>query len=240
MRISYTNELHAKYKARTISSAEVILPMVFDQFRPKTVVDIGCGHGIWLRKCRQQGATGLLGVDGTYIDSNQMLTPPECFMAMDLNHPGRIDRKFDLAMSLEVAEHLKPEATDAFLELLTSLSDQILFSAGIPGQEGDAHINARWPAFWINEFGKRGYVALDFIRPRIWHDETVALWYRQNILFFVSEKLYNSSAKIRELPRANCLHLIDEGSLQSLLGLRESLRRCGKILCNSLRRGQVR
>ena len=240
MNISYTNALHAKYKARTIASAGVILPIVFDLLQPKTVVDIGCGHGIWLSKCRQQGATSILGVDGNYIDPDQMLIPPDCFMAMDLNHPNHIDRMFDLAISLEVAEHLRPDSTQAYLGLLTSLSDQILFSAAIPGQEGDAHINARWPAFWIGEFERRGFVALDFIRPKIWHDETVALCYRQNVLFFVSEKRYAASPKFRELPRANCLHLIDEGSLQSLLGLRETLRRCGRILCDSLRPGRGR
>jgi hypothetical protein len=237
MNISYTNELHAKYKARTISSAEVILPIVFDQLRPKTVVDIGCGHGIWLNACKQLGATGLLGVDGTYIDPNQMLTPPECFMPMDLNHPGRIDRKFDLAMSLEVAEHLRPGSTDEYLDLLTSLSDQVLFSAAIPGQPGDAHINARWPAFWIGKFEKRGYVALDFIRPQVWHNEDVLLCYRQNILLFVAKKRHENNERLRALPRVNCLHLIDEGSLQSLLGVRNSLRRCFMPLLGRVFRG---
>ena len=234
MNISYTNELHVKYKARASSSAATILPVVFDLFSPKTVVDVGCGHGIWLSKCNQLGVKSLLGIDGTYIDSNQLLILSDSFMTMDLNHPRRIDRKFDLAISLEVAEHLLPESTDAYLDMLTSLSEQILFSAAIPGQEGDAHINAHWPSFWIGKFQQRGYVALDFIRPRIWHDESVALCYRQNIQYFVSEKLFQSNSKFRELPRANCLHLIDEGSLQVQLGFRESLRRCGRILRDSV------
>lgn len=240
MNISYTNELHDKYKARTITSAEVVLPIVFDLVRPKSVVDIGCGHGIWLNVCKQLGATGLLGVDGSYINPEQMLIPRDCFLPMDLNQPGNIERRFDLAMSVEVAEHLRPESSSAFVGLLTSLSDRILFSAAIPGQPGDAHINARWPAFWIGEFEKRGFVALDFIRPKIWHDEKVMLCYRQNLLFFVKEELYKSNAGLRELPRANCLHLVDEGSLQSLLGFRESLRRCGRILCDVLRHGRGR
>ena len=195
---------------------------------------------IWLNACKQLGATGLLGVDGSYIDPGQLLIPRDCFQPMDLNQPGKIDRRFDLAMSVEVAEHLRPESTGAFLELRTSLSDRILFSAAIPGQPGDTHINARWPAFWIGEFEKRGFAALDFIRPKIWHDERVMLCYRQNLLFFVKEGPYKANAGLRELPRANCLQLIDEGSLQSLLGFRESLRRCGRILGNVLRRGRGR
>lgn len=234
MNISYSNELHNKYKARTLSSAEVILPLVFDRFHPQSVVDIGCGHGIWLNQCRQLGATSLLGVDGSYIDPGQLLISPDHFMSMDLNHLGHLDRSFDLAISVEVAEHLQPQSTDAFLDFVSSLSKRILFSAAIPGQAGDAHINARWPSFWIREFEKRGFVALDFIRPRIWHDETVMLCYRQNILFFVAEELYRNDADMQDLQRANCLQLIDEGNLQVLLGLRESLCRCGRLLWNAL------
>jgi SAM-dependent methyltransferase len=237
MNISYTNELHEKYKARTITSAQVVLPIVFNKVRPKSVVDIGCGHGIWLSICQQLGATDVLGVDGAYIDPERLLIPRDCFQPMDLNRPERIVRRFDLAMSVEVGEHLRPESTDAFLALLTSLSDQILFSAAIPGQPGDAHINAHWPAFWIEEFGKRGFTALDFIRSRIWHDERIMLCYRQNLLFFVKNELYQSNGVLRDLPRANCLQLIDADTLQSLLGFRESLCRCARILCNILRHG---
>lgn len=239
MHISYTNELHEKYKPRTIASAEVVLPIVFDLIHPKSVVDIGCGHGIWLKFCQQLGTTDLLGVDGAYIDPDRLLIPRDCFQAMDLNQPEPIARRFDLAMSLEVAEHLHPESTGRFLGLLTSLSDFILFSAAIPGQPGDAHINARWHSFWIGELEKLGFVALDFVRPKIWHDERIMLCYRQNLLLFVKKAVYLSNADVQNLPRANCLQLIDEDSLLSLLGFRKSLRRCGRILWNRLFRGRI-
>ncbi|NLB65648.1 MAG: class I SAM-dependent methyltransferase [Lentisphaerae bacterium] len=232
MNISYTNELHAKYSNRTLASAEAILPLVLSPMVPESVVDVGCGHGWWLSVCLKLGVKTVLGLDGSYIEPSQMRIPPDSFQAMDLNSPGIISQKFDLAISVEVAEHLHPSSTGGYLDLLASLSDQILFSAAIPGQAGDAHVNARWPAFWINELEKRGFVALDFIRPIIWHNEEVALCYRQNILFFVSKHKYDSDPQLRMLPRTNCLHLIDEGILESLLGFRASLHRCMALLGN--------
>lgn len=239
MAIQYTNALHEKYKDRTIASAEAVLPIVFEVIHPGAVADIGCGHGIWLKTCQELGATDLLGMDGDYIDSNQLLIPQDCFLPMDLNHPGKIDRRFDLAISVEVGEHLQPKSTGRFLDLLTSLSDCILFSAAIPGQPGDAHINARWPTFWIGEFERRGFIPLDFIRPRIWHDEKIMLCYRQNLLFFVKKDLYVLDGNLQALPRANCLHLIDADTLQSLLGFRASLLRCGKLLKQALHIGRT-
>ena len=229
MNISYTNELHAKYKDRTMASAEAILPMVLTPSVPDSVVDVGCGHGLWLSMCLKLGVKTVLGLDGSYIDPAQMRIPPDSFQAMDLNCPGSIARKFDLAMSLEVAEHLRPSSTNDFVDLLTSLSDQVLFSAAIPGQPGDAHINVRWPAFWIKEFEKRGYVALDHIRPNIWHNENIALCYRQNLLFFVARRKYDDDPRLQALPQANCLHLMDENTLEALLGFRASLRRCATL-----------
>lgn len=226
MNISYSNELHAKYKDRTVASAEVILPLVFALGVPQSVVDIGCGPGFWLECCKKSGSKCLLGIDGNYIDSAQLAIPADCFRPMDLNRPFPLAERFDLAMSLEVVEHLTPTSTPAFLDMLVSSSRRILFSAAIPGQPGDAHINGRWPAFWIKEFAARGFVALDFIRPQIWHNETVALCYRQNILYFVAKSDYEADAELRHLPQANCLHLIDEDTLQLLLSAPESLRRC--------------
>ena len=238
MNISYTNELHAKYKERTRASVAAILPLAFARSKPASVVDVGCGHGVWLAACKNMGVSRISGIDGSYIDPAQMDIPPECFRAMDLNRPIPVGSTFDMAISLEVAEHLRPESTNDYLQFLTSLSPRILFAAAIPGQPGDAHVNERWPSFWIEEFKKRGYAALDFIRPQIWHAEEVILCYRQNILFFAKEELCARGAEYDGLPRANCLHLVDEGILQELLGVRESLKRCGRHVANSLTPGR--
>ena len=87
-------------------------------------------------------------------------------------------------MSLEVAEHLAPECGPRFVEALVNQSDNILFSAAIPGQGGQSHVNEQWPSYWIGLFSNHRYRCFDFIRPMIWEDRQVECCYRQNILFF--------------------------------------------------------
>ena len=94
-------------------------------------------------------------------------------------------KPFELAQSLEVAEHLDHIFAANFVQLLTSLADVVLFSAAIPYQGGVCHINEQPPAYWAELFAKQGYVCLDFLRPSIWGDESVLWWYRQNLLVFV-------------------------------------------------------
>lgn len=68
------------------------------------------------------------------------------------------------------------------------MSDIVLFSAAIPGQGGENHINEQWPEFWSGLFNERGYVGLDFVRRRIWNDRRIPYWYKQNILLYVKEE----------------------------------------------------
>jgi hypothetical protein len=92
--------------------------------------------------------------------------------------------RFDLAMSLEVAEHLHEKAADNLVRQLTRLSDRILFSAAIPGQGGLHHLNERPPAHWAEKFQDCGFTQLDILRPHFWDDERIAWWYRQNFFLY--------------------------------------------------------
>jgi SAM-dependent methyltransferase len=224
MTIKYLNEYHDAGKARGIKSAEAVTRLVHDVVKPGSVVDVGCGHGYWLRAFMNLRARSVTGIDGDYIDRAKLEIPVDRFVEMDLNRPRPLANSFDLAMSIEVAEHLRPSSSDGFVDFLCSLSTCILFSAGIPGQPGRYHINARWPYFWSEKFGSRGYVALDFIRPRIWHDEDLMLCHRQNILLYVHRDLAGT-APYRDLPRMNCLTLVDYDVILQQLSARESLRR---------------
>ena len=88
-------------------------------------------------------------------------------------------------MSLEVAEHLEEEYAAGFVKLLCDASDLVLFGAAIPAQGGHNHVNERWPSYWKALFEKNGYEIIDIIRPRIWTDNRVEWWYRQNTLLFI-------------------------------------------------------
>lgn len=171
-------------------SARQVVPMILEWLQPQSVIDVGCGLGAWLSVFRELGIQDYLGVDGDYVDRSQLQIPVEAFSAKDLTQPLRLDRRFDLAISLEVAEHLPAESASTLIESLTKLSDVVLFSAAVPFQGGTGHLNEQWTGYWVKLFQQYGYVAIDCLRHRLWSNEYVQPWYIQNSLLFVkSEQL---------------------------------------------------
>ncbi len=166
-------------------SANVIAPIVVNLVHPQTVVDVGCGTGSWLQTFLEAGVEDGLGIDGDYVDRRQLVIDPEQFLPMNLSQPEQIGRRFDLAINLEVSEHLPTASSARIVEFLTGLADVVLFSAAIPGQQGTNHINEQWPTFWESLFHARGYVRINALRPRIWMNQDVKWWYRQNAVLYV-------------------------------------------------------
>jgi len=149
-----------------------------------SAVDLGCGVGTWLSVLKEAGTKDILGIDGNWVNKDHLVINDESFMEYDLNKEVKLNKRYDLAISLEAAEHLPPESAYISIFSLTNLSDFVLFSAAIPHQGGDNHINEQWPDYWINLFKKRGYVGFDIIRNQIWNDQLIPFWYRQNIILF--------------------------------------------------------
>jgi SAM-dependent methyltransferase len=152
----------------------------------RSVADFGCGHGAWLRVWSEAGAS-VTGVDGSYIDTRKLLIDRSCFRGADLTAPLSLGAKFDLVQSLEVAEHLPAGAAERFVDTLVAHGPLVLFSAAIPGQGGEHHINEQPLAYWRALFRGRGYSAIDYLRPRIAGDRTVARWYRYNVMLYAAE-----------------------------------------------------
>lgn len=168
-------------------SAEVIVPMLMELASPRSVVDVGCGLGAWLAAFEAAGVHDSMGVDGDYVDLSMLRVPRERFHAAKLPAGLDVGRTFDLALCLEVAEHLPGTDAGTLVERLTSLAPVVAFSAAVPLQGGTGHVNEQWPEYWARLFAGRGLVPADAIRPRVWSDERVAWWYRQNFLVFVRE-----------------------------------------------------
>ena len=206
----YDENFYATQIGGSISSASQVVPAVIQMLGPlNSVVDIGCGAGTWLNEFKNQGVKNILGLDGGNISQNQLLIDVENYYKVDLNKPFNLNNtRFDLAMSLEVAEHLPPESAEGFIRQLTLLSDVILFSAAIPGQSGTNHINERWPSYWESIFKKEGYECFDVIRPKFWYDQRVEWWYRQNTFFYVKSSLDHTKERIAKISKAYS-HSID-------------------------------
>lgn len=166
-------------------AAEVIIPIVMELVKPSSILDIGCGIGTWLKVCKNLGIKNYFGIESHFVDSSKMLISLDKYLLHDLNTPIFLDKQFDLVISLEVAEHLGEDAAETFVETLIKHSKIILFSAAIPLQGGQFHLNEQWPIYWQKKFKKFGYEYYDIIRPLIWDNEKVDIWYRQNIFLVV-------------------------------------------------------
>lgn len=176
--MTYDSAFYGYTDRHAVRGARVVVPLLAREFPIRSVADFGCGRGAWLAAWRVNGARDTHGIDGPWLPASEHLT------AADLSAPVRLDRTFDMAQSLEVAEHLPCESSAQFVETLTSHAPAVLFSAAPPGQGGMRHVNERPYGFWRDLFADRGFQLYDFVRPRI-AQATIAPWYRYNILLFV-------------------------------------------------------
>jgi hypothetical protein len=182
-------------------SAHVVLPLIFALLPVTSLIDVGCGTGSWLRAAMDLGIDDVAGVDGPWIEPAELDIPPERYMSADLTMPVTLGRRFDVALALEVAEHLPPEAAEGFVRTLVDAAPVVAFSAAIPGQGGVAHLNEQWPAYWVERFARHGYEAVDCIRPSVWNDERVDWWYAQNLLLFAEPGALEGNQRLRDHPR---------------------------------------
>jgi SAM-dependent methyltransferase len=168
------------------SSPSEIIPILIEVINPKSVIDIGCGIGNFVSEFKKHGINDVLGVDGEWTDINAIKDNVGLnnFVSHDLTKIFETSRKYDLVISLEVAEHIANCFSDEFVESLTRSGDEIIFSAAIPHQGGQNHINEQWNDFWVSKFLEKGYYKKDIIKPLIWNNNNIFWWYRQNILLF--------------------------------------------------------
>ena len=186
----YNNSFYDEQSAGSYKSARILLPPVLGVLRPKSVLDVGCGVGTWLSVVSANGVDDILGQDGAYVDQSRLQIPQSRFCAVDLEHDNiaaaarLLAEKFDLTMSLEVAEHLPEVRAPSFVRELCQTSDAILFSAAIPGQGGTHHVNEQWPSYWCGLFSGAGFECFDVLRQQFWQAEECEWWYLQNIMLY--------------------------------------------------------
>lgn len=194
----YPENFYNEYSEGSLKSAKEIVPLIIKLIHPHSVIDVGCGVGAWLAVFKQFDVE-IFGVDGNWVQNEQLLIPEEYFLSSDLNKPLEIDKNFDLVVSLEVAEHIPPDFAETFVNSLSKLGPVVLFSAAIPLQCGSNHVNEQWPEYWVNLFEKRNYTVIDCIRKEIWYSKNIEPWYSQNMLLFVENKFLKNDPVLQKL-----------------------------------------
>lgn len=188
------SELH------NLQSPNIIVPVVYNILKPESVVDVGCGLGTFLHVFNKLGVKEVKGLDGPWIDKKALsqYLDPNCFQVVNLHEPIRLEKEYDLAICLEVAEHLAPEKADTLIESLTSLSKTILFSAGVPYQGGQNHLNEQYIGYWKEKFYQQGYIAYDVLRFIFWNNKEVFWWYKQNMYLFAHKNVKIDTEAFRQ------------------------------------------
>lgn len=183
----YSGDFYAYIDAGSRRSARIVAGLLIPEIRIRSLLDIGAGHGAWAAEWIAAGVEDVLAVDGDYVRPDQLAIPAKNFRAHDLATPLDLGRRFDLVQTLEVAEHLPQDKADLFVDNLARHGDVILFSAAVPHQGGEHHVNEQPPEYWRKRFGARGYMAFDFVRPRLADRSEVMPWYRFNTYIYANE-----------------------------------------------------
>ncbi|MEG3154383.1 methyltransferase domain-containing protein [Sphingomonas sp. RB1R13] len=168
------------------ASARTVAPLLLGEMKIDSLLDVGAGHGAWAAEWAAAGVGDVLAIDGDYMKTDQLVIPAERFRAHDLATPLDLGRKYDLVQSLEVAEHLTADKAAMFVETLTRHGDVVLFSAAVPHQGGEHHVNEQPPEYWRQLFAAQGFAAFDWLRPRLAGQAHVKGWYRFNSIIYAN------------------------------------------------------
>lgn len=169
-------------------SVKKLLPYLLEFVHPQSVVEVGCGEGELLEGFQQSGAR-IQGIDAEeYVQSSFWQENKDFFMSANLEKVRiSCQSKFDLAVCLECAHKFPEERAKTLIHDICLLSDVVMFSAGVPGQENDT-ANGQMPSYWAKLFQQNGFVMLDCLRAKIWEDKEIDAVYRQNVLLYVKEE----------------------------------------------------
>lgn len=222
----YYTDRHEK----TVHSANKILSVVLDVLpNIRSAVDVGCGIGTWLSVLKEKGVEEIYGLDGDWVDKDLLEISKDCFTPTDLSQAFTLDQKCDLALTLEVAEHLPEASANNFVRSITNLSDFILFSAAIPQQGGRSHVNEQWLEYWMGLFKEYGFIGLDIVRKKIWNDQAIPYWYKQNLVLFVKESRISEIRLTEDIESLHPISLIHPDKYLAKLAQMSTLRGSWKL-----------
>lgn len=197
------------------------LPLMLDGDIPVSLLDVGCGLGAWTKAALGLGIKDVVGIDGIDIDAAKLWFPSSMFQRHDLSRPLDLGRTFEAVLCLEVAEHLENYSAPVLVRTLTRHAPRIFFSAAVPGQSGQHHVNCQWPVYWQTLFNREGFVCEDRIRWMIWNAPDIEPWYRQNL--FVARHDPDRAGKEPRIPAVrhpdmppDCDHPLSPGQIEAI------------------------
>ncbi len=163
---------------------------LYDELKPNSVLDLGCGVGSYLEGFFDAGCRDLLGIELNFDKAKKYIVDNIFFFIVegDATIELNLNRKFDCIISFEVGEHIEPNGTEMFINNLTSYSNKyIILTVAPPGQRGTGHINLRDRDFWIKSIVIKGFLyRKDLVEKykKVWKKFNVEKYIINNLMVF--------------------------------------------------------
>src|SRR5579872_1428528 len=126
---------------------------LIDEFKPQTVLDVGCGEGHAVQWFWDHGISAI-GIDGLRANILNSVADNQLIWLDLTDHPYRF--AVDLVWCSEVAEHIEERFLNNLLWTLTN-GRVIAMTHALPGQLGHHHVNCQPPEYWVRHICERGY-----------------------------------------------------------------------------------
>jgi hypothetical protein len=203
---TYTVDFYESVNQRASETAKLVFEILNKYVRVESIVDAGCGSGAWIRTAIEEGLEKAYGIDLTssielinkntdfkeYLDSGRIELIERDFVS----NPISEFPKADVAVCLEVLEHLPPSIAGSLVSRLTESSDFVIFSAAQPGQGGTYHINEQELRYWVDQFAKYDFEPFDPFREILSQSKFVPRFYSLNMLLMVSKAALSGGDRI--------------------------------------------
>lgn len=187
----YPSAWHASFADVTSNSARLILSFLQNFVRLDSMLELGCGEAHWSANALSLGTQTVCAVDGPWNNKERLNVASSQYIEAEINRNFNVPGKFDMAICLEVAEHVDMNFATKTVSILSEASDVVLFGAAIPYQGGFGHINEQWPSWWNEKFLLAGFRPYDVIRPKFWNHPDIHYWYKQNTILYIREGAKN-------------------------------------------------
>jgi len=160
----------------------------------KSVIDYGCGAGWFLyyfyKDYKIINIQGIEPNDGIKNVIDKKIINNIKFLSLESDLI--IKEKYDLAMCIEVIEHIDDKFSNIILNNITKNSNTLIFSAATPGQGGYGHINEREFSYWKNKLENNNNFIFNKPKTKEFRkflkSEKCCSWYIKNISVFERKK----------------------------------------------------
>lgn len=146
------------YRLAVETSPAIVVSLIRRLPDLRRIVDLGAGAGAHVAEFKKHGVT-CVGYEYSAIAREMGAQRLDVQLRpFNLTDPEPWDgQRYDLAISLEVGEHLPPDLGDRLVKVCVKSAPHVLFSAAALGQGGQGHINEQPKSYWIERFERHGY-----------------------------------------------------------------------------------